>query len=48
MWAVNISEASVGEWTTFSNKSNNWSLDDLTSSKKNFFSIYQNPQSNLL
>ena len=47
MWVVNILEPSVGESTTFSNESNNLSLDDLTSAK-NVFSIYLNLQPNLL
>ena len=48
--AINVLEPSMGESTTFSNESNNFSLNDLTSAKKNFFffSIYQNLLSNLL
>ena len=45
--AINVLEPSMGESTTFSNESNNFSLNDLTSAKKIFFSIYQN-LSNLL
>ena len=46
-WATDILESSVREWTTFSNESNDLSLNDLTSIKR-FFPIYQNLPLNLL